>query len=372
MFTEITTYKNLPFTPDLDQVIYIESYFNKELNRFITANYDEVCKLFKDIGLTFIYLPKIIENTNYDTIRYLYPFLNKEDIILNKTDAQTIIDELLLYRKNEEHRIGRDGIPQLFSPYYAIPRPFPYMGIYLTGGLLKFTEDYGDRFVFSYYEFTDLKESKIREQINAYLPEKDDSDAVFNSEEINIYADDYDIEDYADYHFNLQAEQLIKEIKERVDALKQIGINEMVLKSLFPFKPKIKLSRLIITSDYRIHLPDYNKEIVMHPLPKAIFILFLKHPEGILFKHLSDHRKELIEIYKTVATKGDIADLNKSIDDLIDPTKNAINEKCARIREAFIKEFDESIAQNYFITGERAAPKRITLDRSLVLIAGKI
>ena len=37
-----------------------------------------------------------------------------------------------------------------------------------------------------------------------------------------------------------------------------------------------------------------------------------------------------------------------SIDDVSEPTKNAVNEKCSRISEAFIKHFDESLAQNYF------------------------
>ena len=51
--------------------------------------------------------------------------------------------------------------------------------------------------------------------------------------------------------------------------------------------------------------------------------------------------------------------MKKSINDVTDPTKNAINEKCSRIREAFVKHFDEQIAKNYFITGTRSEPKKI-------------
>jgi hypothetical protein len=46
---------------------------------------------------------------------------------------------------------------------------------------------------------------------------------------------------------------------------------------------------------------------------------------------------------------------------------NSINEKCARIRSAFIREFDESLAKNYFVTGERGEPKKISLPRDLVV-----
>ena len=38
-------------------------------------------------------------------------------------------------------------------------------------------------------------------------------------------------------------------------------------------------------------------EITMEPLIKAVFLLFLKHPEGIMFKELPEYRRELAEIY---------------------------------------------------------------------------
>ena len=62
-----------------------------------------------------------------------------------------------------------------------------------------------------------------------------------------------------------------------------------------------------------------------------------------------------------------IRDMKKSINDVTDPTKNAINEKCSRIREAFVKHFDEQIAKNYFITGTRSEPKKIILPRDLIM-----
>jgi hypothetical protein len=109
-------------------------------------------------------------------------------------------------------------------------------------------------------------------------------------------------------------------------------------------------------------------EINMYPLPKAVFFLFLNHPEGILFKHLPDYRDELIALYKKVSGRENLTDMEKSITDVVNPTLNSINEKCSRIREAFIKHFDESLAQNYFITGSRAVPKKILLDRELLVL----
>ena len=87
----------------------------------------------------------------------------------------------------------------------------------------------------------------------------------------------------------------------------------------------------------------------MTPLVKAVYFLFLRHPEGIVFKNLMDYRTELQKIYEDI--KGERLDDKKmqSIIDTTDPTKNSINEKCARIREAFVTRFDERLAVNYII-----------------------
>ena len=129
-----------------------------------------------------------------------------------------------------------------------------------------------------------------------------------------------------------------------------------------------KLSRLIITKDYRILLPDYfNLEVKMEPLVKAVFLLFLRHPEGIVFKCLPDYREELIDIYKDLRPLGLNNRSLQSIEDVTNPCLNSINEKCARIRAAFINKFDEHLAKNYFVTGERGEAKKIALPRDLVV-----
>lgn len=105
----------------------------------------------------------------------------------------------------------------------------------------------------------------------------------------------------------------------------------------------------------------------MTPLVKAVYLLFLRHPEGIIFKHLMDYRDELKDIYKKVRGNRGIFTLNRSVDDIADPTKNSINEKCARIREAFVTKFDERLAKHYIITGERGEPKCITLPQDMII-----
>ena len=55
-------------------------------------------------------------------------------------------------------------------------------------------------------------------------------------------------------------------------------------------------------SEFKIYLPDYkNVEIKMTTLPKALYILFLRHPEGIILKQLSDFEPELMKIYQIIS-----------------------------------------------------------------------
>ena len=114
-------------------------------------------------------------------------------------------------------------------------------------------------------------------------------------------------------------------------------------------------------------LKDYqNMEIKMTPLPKALFLLYLKHPEGIRFCDLPDYRDELLHIYASFSGRDSMDDIRASIDDLTNPLSNSINEKCSRIRQAFLSKFEDRLARNYYITGPRGEIKKILLPRELV------
>ena len=174
----------------------------------------------------------------------------------------------------------------------------------------------------------------------------------------------------ADSQFNSQAEaenidDLIEEVRERIARLRQRGVSQYILEQLI--HPDDRLSRLVITEDYRILLPDYNDmEIRMEPLAKAVYLLFLAHPEGILFKDLPSYRNELAEIYRRLRPSGLTERALQSIEDVTNPLLNSINEKCARIRGAFVGRFDDHMARHYYIDGKRGEVKRIALPRDMV------
>lgn len=133
-------------------------------------------------------------------------------------------------------------------------------------------------------------------------------------------------------------------------------------------KHQIKFSRITIAKDYTILLTDYdNKEVKMEPIVKAVYLLFLNHPEGIAFKHLPDYRKELADIYQKIKPFGLTERAIRSIEDVTNPLLNSINEKCSRIRAAFVAEVDPSLADQYYIIGKSGEEKKISLPRDLVI-----
>ena len=175
----------------------------------------------------------------------------------------------------------------------------------------------------------------------------------------------------AESGFNLQGEEepigdLMEEVREKIAKLRQRGIAEYILEQLI--HPDNRLSRMVITKDYRIVLPDYNDmEIKMEPLVKAVYLLFLRHPEGIVFKHLPDYRQELTKIYSELRPLGLSDKAIQSIEDVTNPLLNSINEKCARIRGAFVGRFDNYMAKSYYVDGARGEAKRIVLPRNMVV-----
>lgn len=143
--------------------------------------------------------------------------------------------------------------------------------------------------------------------------------------------------------------------------IKRLGFHEEKLKN------QIKLSKLTITKDYILLLSDYNKEVKLEPIVKAVYLLYLNHPEGISFKYLPDYRKELADLYQKIKPFGLTERAIRSIEDVTNPLLNSINEKCSRIRAAFLPIVDASLLDQYIIKGKSGEEKKIALPRDLVV-----
>ena len=158
---------------------------------------------------------------------------------------------------------------------------------------------------------------------------------------------------------------LMEEVKERVKQLKDYGMSESEI--LSHLHGDQSLIPLIVSRNYRIFLGDERKEVQLEPLVKSLYLLFLRHPEGITFKDLPDYRKELANIYNKVRPWGLTDRALRSIEDVTNPMLNSINEKCAKIKKVFVAMLDSSIADQYYIKGKRGEAKKIALPRDIVV-----
>ena len=183
-------------------------------------------------------------------------------------------------------------------------------------------------------------------------------------------------------------EAIAEQIKLLAGQLQMAGRKDLLLKAIgAPLLEELrieaaraKLSRLLITKDYRFFLVDFgNREVELQPVHKAVYLLFLAHPEGIEFKRLGDYREELTRYYMATAKLMDKEKIMEGVDHLVNPLDNAINEKCSRIKKVFLDMMDEYTASYYIISGHTQKHvagssriwyerlKVITLPRELVL-----
>ena len=164
------------------------------------------------------------------------------------------------------------------------------------------------------------------------------------------------------YHCSI----LLQEVKEKVQKLKSYGVDEDEIMSVM--SDEVAFPILIVTEDYKIVLSGERRVVVqMEPLIKAVYLLFLSHPEGIVLKCLPDYRNELRRIYQLLRPVGITSRAEKSIMDVTDPMLNSIHEKCARIRRYFSSLLPRNVASSYFISGKRGEVKKINLDPAYLI-----
>ena len=345
------TLKDIPFTGARNEVIYMEDDYDEDANRCIRENYDLIKECFAKKNLRFVYLPWLGKELNDERIlKYQIPNGDVHcDIDITPLKSNYLLDFML--RPENRYKVGKPCFARFYTPWFdeysATSQP---------------SETIFDLYIFN----VNTANSDLKGYFECLVDQ-----ALIYKQWGGVFSIDYNWPKNADEGFDEETKYILKDVEYKIDLLRRKGISEVVLQKLV--MPKPKLSKLVITKDLRIFLPDYdNMEITMEPLVKAVFLLFLKHPEGIMFKELPEYRRELAEIYGRI--KGarvsrnlfGIRSYDKSIINATDPLNNSINEKCARIRAAFLLKFQESLAENYFITGKRGEPKMIKLPRNMV------
>lgn len=193
-----------------------------------------------------------------------------------------------------------------------------------------------------------------------------------------------------------QARLIARQIRELVKKLQVMGRDDLLLQPItVPTLEQLRteaargtLRRLIVKRDGRLFL-EGNKnignvsnntvEVQLSPVHRAVYLLFLRHEEGIEFKRLSEYHDELLSLYDRICPEGDQDKKRETVERLTNPLDNAINEKCSRIKSVFTSLMDDYSASYYIISSQSkqfdpTSPRRwfrrlkvITLPRNLVV-----
>ena len=149
---------------------------------------------------------------------------------------------------------------------------------------------------------------------------------------------------------------LVEQVQER---LKAMGVKEVV--------PSCDPRKLFIDKEYNIHLDGKEGRVLpLRPLVKAVFIFFLKHPEGILLKERFLFEKELYDIYTVIVPHVPEEDRQERIRRLVNPSDNSFSEKASVLNARLEKFLPVGAVDQYKIQGTNGFPRRILLDPLLV------
>ena len=153
-----------------------------------------------------------------------------------------------------------------------------------------------------------------------------------------------------------QAQELAAFVRLASEELKKRQIAPATL----PAGPDVR-----VTADLRVYIGP--RELQLRPLSKAILLLFLRHPEGIPIKDISDYREELAGYYRRVSRSSDTTLIEQRIRRIINVFEGDITVQISRVNAAVSRLVDGPAQGFYKITGRPGTPKRIPLERSHVV-----
>lgn len=170
------------------------------------------------------------------------------------------------------------------------------------------------------------------------------------------------------YMFLRKLQEEIVDYEQEHGAMSQLTSIKSAVVNLISKEPvrELKPSRLIVPKSKGIILNDFGCELSLPSLPKAVLVLFLRHPEGIVLKQRASYYDELLAIYGKFYNKANEEEYVENCKRLVDLTDGSMDQKITTINSVFKKNLTLELAEQYQILGERGGVKSIQLDRSLV------
>ena len=101
-----------------------------------------------------------------------------------------------------------------------------------------------------------------------------------------------------------------------------------------------------------VRLPEEGAELILNPMERTLYRLFLAHPEGISADDLVLHWKELSDIYARESCFDDPEIRASKLESLCGESKRVFYSTVSRIKKKFTEKLDPWRAQAYIIKNE--------------------
>jgi hypothetical protein len=356
-------------------VIYFEKEQNIPFNLYIRNNFDLIEDQFATLGLKFIYLPFLTQSiAEINTVlEYYLPslsYIKVQDKLLSDY-KEKIIGQMTKHTSSEIRSIilKEEFVPDSMD-YSEVLALVNYQGC-ANSGLLCF-----DPMTFVIGESDFFINSEQNKDYALYF-----NDVITYLKQLREEEEDFDympfcplpVVDYTE-QLDESAKEVVKTIESKLSELKDSGqllFLIPILKDLLEKQSQSiqldAISRLEINYHNRILLPYFKKEVELSYLTKAVYFLFLKHPEGINLKELGNYQKELLSIYTSVSNQLDYDKMVKSVEDVVNLETKAIYTHLSRIKSAYYKIMDESFAKYYIVSGNGEEDRKVLFDTTSIV-----
>lgn len=363
-----------------------------ELQQYIIDNYTKICNIFLQQGLLFVYPPLhlfygLSDSDIAKRVNYYLPWLGTTAAADTFKNSILLKCSLLLgdVRPEMPSVVNKEG--RCFTLYPDDPSTFEEQFVRIASA---FKTPVG-----TYVEELDVCQSEIPIDLKLFLDEE------AHIEEIEYaLARDNDTPKFAttadsDIRYAITGESRadcsiskpMQEVMEKVSCcireedelellfrLLRTKMPDYAIRELFAnaLKTNEVVSRLVVTKQFKIILPDYNNmEIRMTPKEKALYLLFLRHPEGIPLKLLPDYKRELGMLYRKVAKRDLKQVIEDTIDNMVDVLKGDADVQRSRIKntinKAFEKQFCQDYSKYYTINGIKGECMKIDLPQDKIV-----
>lgn len=392
------TFRDLPFEPERRQVIYVENQYDERINTIIKNNYERLKWIFKQSNLDFIYLPMFFNDEEIkEKVLYYAPYLTSE--IIEKTELRS--SYLLGYMSHLENK-GKI-VPSLLF----VPKKEDNEWIFQGQTIDLDSEDINENVHWFEDIIFDIDEEMASTEVHRCIRYDEDLEemgpamtGVGSDESPQVeYSSTPRLEDKGvrrwiklskkcveeEYDTGITHEpasssldeildedvrETLEELEKKIERLRLFGIP---LDVIVAFVARYEtISRLRITDDLTIFLPDYNNiEIKMPALYKAVYLLFIYHrKDGIVLQQLEKYHSDLVYFYRKTKNIEQLTPRQlESINKLESSWDNdgSIYVVLSRIKKLFKNSIDEHLAKHYYIEGRPGQPYNIALSHDLII-----